>query len=567
MTDHDTEMSNDTVGSDGIFLRAADRRRFDYVMRAVREESLSFSLSSDNDGVLDHYGRLVINKLRKTEGLQIEVFLPQNTEALLERFNQILADISIEDARKAENSPAPRRVLIAHDAKAISTRDLQLLSRLVQDFPGANVSLVFLVDRHGMQLHERTLDAFGQRLLRWPVEAPTRSEGEALLKVARAMGFEVEVKKALAATGYAEIKIVPPKPKAKPAEADTAQARFEAQLAAARKERDIEHNEPRETKERTEPSLTSATAVSSNPAAAPKIFTETPARLGIFGLLLRWIAAIVLMVLVSAAVIVLLFPQKMTPMLASSPILTENLPPWMMEAVINIVGKPPTAALEAAKSAEVAKDNPAPAATVPPTGADSTKEKLDSAVSPPVTGTDAALKNDTAPGIKTDTPVAAATAAVTAVAPVTTVLPVAPAAQAAPTAAAEAAKAAPKADEAKAIVKPEAKPALAEALAPRSERGVDQQVRQAKAGSYFVQHVSLGSMAEAQEWRAQFAALSKAKIAAVSIQDQGIRFVVISGPFASRKEAEAFAARQGVPSDPWLRPVKSLQLALQPGSR
>ena len=117
------------------------------------------------------------------------------------------------------------------------------------------------------------------------------------------------------------------------------------------------------------------------------------------------------------------------------------------------------------------------------------------------------------------------------------------------------------------IAKPEAKPALAEALAPRSERGVDQQVKQAKAGSYFVQHVSLGSMAEAQEWRAQFAALSKAKIAAVSIQDQGIRFVVISGPFASRKEAEAFAARQGVPSDPWLRPVKSLQLALQPGSR
>ena len=77
------------IGAEGIFLRTADRRRFDYVLRGVREESLSLSLSSDNDGLLDHYGRLLINKLRKTDGLQVEVFLPQNTEALLDRFADI----------------------------------------------------------------------------------------------------------------------------------------------------------------------------------------------------------------------------------------------------------------------------------------------------------------------------------------------------------------------------------------------------------------------------------------------------------------------------------------------
>ena len=109
--------------------------------------------------MLDHYGRLVLAKLRKTPGLQVEVCLPQNTEQLLERFNQLLSDISIEDARNAENSTAPRRVLLAHDAKAISQRDLQLLARLVQDFPGANVSLVMLVDKLGTQLHERTLES------------------------------------------------------------------------------------------------------------------------------------------------------------------------------------------------------------------------------------------------------------------------------------------------------------------------------------------------------------------------------------------------------------------------
>jgi septal ring-binding cell division protein DamX len=74
-------------------------------------------------------------------------------------------------------------------------------------------------------------------------------------------------------------------------------------------------------------------------------------------------------------------------------------------------------------------------------------------------------------------------------------------------------------------------------------------------------------MAEAQEWRAQFAALNKSRIAAVKTPDKGVKYVVISGPFATQKEAESFAARPGVPADPWLRPLKSLQRALVSSSR
>ena len=58
--DRDLDMT-ELIGADGIFLRTADRRRFDYVMRGVREDSLSLALSSDNDGLIDHYGRLLIN--------------------------------------------------------------------------------------------------------------------------------------------------------------------------------------------------------------------------------------------------------------------------------------------------------------------------------------------------------------------------------------------------------------------------------------------------------------------------------------------------------------------------
>ncbi len=549
MNDQEIEMNNDTVGNDGIFLRASDRTRFDYVMRAVRENSASLALSSDSEGVLDHYGRLVLAKLRKTEGLQVEVFLPQNTEQLLERFNQILSDISIEDARRAENSPAPRRVLIAHDAKAVNKRDLQLLARLVQDFPGANVSLVLLVDRAGMMLHERTLDSFGQRLLRWPVETPTRTEGEALLKVARAMGFEVEVKKVLAATGYAELKIAPKARKDKSAEPSTAQARFEAQLAAARKERkEMDEAEEAERNKRTEPTL-------DGPAApAQPAFTAAAKPRGLLSKAVRWALASALMLLVSGAVVLLLFAQNLSPLLANSPILKDNLPPWAMDAVVALVGKPPTAKLEEAKAADAARAaQAAPAAdapTVPPVAADSSTEKADSAAK---ASEEAAAK-----------PEARAEAV--------------PPAKTEPAKTEPAKTEPPKPESAKPDAKPEARVEAkteakadaakpADALAPRSERGMDQMVRQTKPGSFFVQHVSLGSMAEAQEWRAQYGALTRARIVAVNTQDKGVKFAVVSGPFATRKEAETYAARQGMPADPWLRPVKSLQSALLPAGR
>lgn len=515
MIDTLSDSVHELIGSDGIFLRVADRRRFDYVMRAVSEQSLSLSISSDHDGVLDHVGRLVINKLRRMEGLQIEVFLPANTEALLDRYNQILAGLSLEDARNPDNSPAPRRVLIAHDAKAISPRDLQLLSRLTQDFPGANVSLVLLVDRTGALTHEKTLESFGQRLLRWPLEQPTRAEGEELLAIARGLGFEVEVRKVLASTGFA--------PEIKPPPVLTDDSEAERALTGQRRKRSVE---------RTEPVLGDASHLSATPDAhsAPAADTPVPRRRRFAGLLLRWMLALVLLLAVSIGVIVLLFPQRAAPLLANSPILKDNLPPWAMTLVIDLVGKPPSAAL----------DEPAPApatsaeASVPPAQADSSDKEVPSET-PPQAATPAAepVAAEAPPATPTTPPAAAKTDA--------TSTPEAPAEP--------------------------VKSAAAEALAPRSERGVDQLIRQTKAGAYFVQHVSLGAMAEAQEWRAQYPALAKAKIVAVTTQDQGVKFAVVSGPFATLKEAEAFAARQGVPSDPWLRPVKSLQRALLPAAR
>jgi hypothetical protein len=538
------------IGAEGIFLRTADRRRFDYVLRGVREESLSLSLSSDNDGLLDHYGRLLINKLRKSDGLHVEVFLPQNTEALLDRFNQILADLSIDEARNAQTSQAPRRVLLAHDAKAISERDMQLMSRLVQDFPGAHVSVVVLVDKIGSQMHEKNLEKFGQRLMRWPLETPSREEGETVLEMARAAGYEVEVKKVLAATGYSK----PAKPVITPNVAPTESAPEEKNVISAGELAAMRQKALKGSVERTEPTMDEAVELPVATALTePAPSTSTKPRISVpVSLIARWMAALFLVLIVAITVIVLLFPQRMGPMLYNSPLLKSQLPEWAMNAVASFTGKPPTAQLEEAKAA--AKENNASVLATQTDIADKKPDSekpgviVESAPKSDIKPVEIPVKTEIKPDVTGDkTPAKAEVKAETKVE-----------AKAEPVISAPATKAEP----AIAPTAPIVTSSPAEALAPRSERGADNAVRQARPGSYFVQHVSLNSMAEAQEWRAQYAALNKSRIAAVKTTDKGVKYVVLSGPFPTQKDAEAFSARPGVPADPWVRPLKSLQRAL-----
>ena len=542
------------IGAEGIFLRTADRRRFDYVLRGVREESLSLSLSSDNDGLLDHYGRLLINKLRKSDGLHVEVFLPQNTEALLDRFNQILADISIDEARNAQTSQAPRRVLLAHDAKAISERDMQLMSRLVQDFPGAHVSVVLLVDKIGTQMHEKNLEKFGQRLMRWPLETPSREEGETLLEMARAAGYEVEVKKVLATTGYSK----PVKPVAVvAAAAAAAEIPEEKNVISAGELAAMRQKALKGPVERTEPSMDIVIDVpvpetTSTPVTETVTDAVTKPRIKVpVSLIARWVAALFLVLLVALTVIIMVFPQRMGPMLYNSPVLKAQLPEWAMNAVVSFTGKPPTAQLEESKAA--AKENSAsvPAPQTDITDNKSASEKLavivESAPKIDIKPAEIPVKTEIKPDVMADKTIPKAELKAEAKVEAKTE----------PVVSAPATKPEP-------VIAPAApvSSSPAEALAPRSERGADNAVRQARPGSYFVQHVSLNSMAEAQEWRAQYAALNKSRIAAVKTTDKGVKYVVLSGPFPTQKDAEAFSARPGVPADPWVRPLKSLQRAL-----
>jgi hypothetical protein len=173
-----------------LFFRPADRLRLEGCVAALTQEGRSLALSSQHDAALDHYGRLLAERLRRAApNSQIETYFPTSTDALVARFNEVLASHTM---REAMNEPPPQqpgqRIWLVHDAGSLAEHELQLLARLVSNFPGANIRVVLLL---GPALRSRkAFESLGRRFVRWDIEAPTPEQAQSMLEQARIDGCE-----------------------------------------------------------------------------------------------------------------------------------------------------------------------------------------------------------------------------------------------------------------------------------------------------------------------------------------------------------------------------------------
>lgn len=180
-------MMNDQMREDekywGPVLRTADRMRLEGCINALTREGLSLALQCPSEALLDHYVRLMLTRLRGATAMhQIDVYFPANTESLLDRFNAVLADQSLGDATRNPSDEMPVRVWVVHDAQKIPEAEMQLLARLIQNFPGARIRVLLLF--HGGQADAATLSSFGRKLLRWEIDLPTLEQAADALESA-----------------------------------------------------------------------------------------------------------------------------------------------------------------------------------------------------------------------------------------------------------------------------------------------------------------------------------------------------------------------------------------------
>lgn len=185
---HDDELTLNQA----IFFRVSDRLRLEGYVAGLAQSGMSLSMVSSQDAILDHYGKLLVARLREAAPhIELEVCFPASADALISRFNEVLRTCSIEDAMGNVTSQAPPRIWIVHDAAALPDHEIQLLARLVQNFPGANIRVVMLL-AESSQKHQ-LLSAFGRRFMHWDIEPPTMAQMQVLLEQARAQGRETLV--------------------------------------------------------------------------------------------------------------------------------------------------------------------------------------------------------------------------------------------------------------------------------------------------------------------------------------------------------------------------------------
>ena len=172
-----------------LFFRVADRMRLEGYVAALVDDNMSLSLVSGHEAILDHYGRLLVARLREAAPhIGLEVYFPASADALITRFNEVLQSYSIEDAMGSKTPAAPAKVWIVHDASALPDHEIQLLARLVQHFPAANIRVVMLLTTASKK--QQLLASFGRRILNWEIEPPSDEQAQLMLEQARAQGRE-----------------------------------------------------------------------------------------------------------------------------------------------------------------------------------------------------------------------------------------------------------------------------------------------------------------------------------------------------------------------------------------
>ncbi len=174
-----------------LLFRVTDGLRLDGCVAAMVQDGMSLALISLHEGTLDHYGKLLVDRLRAAAPeIALEVYFPASVEALLARFNDALRDYSVEDAMQGAVQNSAPRIWILHDAGALPDHEIELLARLIEHFPAANIRVLLLLTANSNKHH--LLNPFGHRILRWEIEPPTPEQAEAMLTQARSQGREGE---------------------------------------------------------------------------------------------------------------------------------------------------------------------------------------------------------------------------------------------------------------------------------------------------------------------------------------------------------------------------------------
>lgn len=489
-------------------FRGADRMRIEGCVNAISREHLSLALFAEHEALLDHYAELLVQRLRRLgQDLQVEVYFPTNTESLLARFNEALAHQSVATAVQAGAPQGPTQIWLVHDAQLLPAHELQLMARLIQNFPGANIRAILLVSGKGFD--RELLSAFGRKILRWDIETPTPEQAQALLEQAVAEGHGESMDRLVRRLGrQAAPNIEALAEQAQAAEDLMAQVRSAAQAQQDHQTRKKGHTSSLGAALKRAFGAALQAPLQAVLAGRKRHDDSPPVRLHKPASLTRWVLVGAAALVASALLMAWLQPQAFGLRKAGDSV------PAIPPAVQALTGPAAGLSLESAQSK-------APEGTA-------------SAAQPLATPADLGQAQVQAPTQPLVQPSATATAAATAPPTAAVAAPLTRSTDEQP----------PKGFEAHGWV-----------------RGLD-------ARSFVIQYGSSGTLAGAQALQQRYPSLAGARIVAISrAGDRNPRYAVVSGPYSPSTQAYDKLRNLGniVPTTSWVRRTSDLQASLASG--
>jgi len=176
-----------------LFFQPADQARMQACVEGVAREGKCLVVHCSQVALLNYYGHIFLRHLRESmPNAGIETYSSTDADMLIENFNQMVSEMSVQEALKAGSLSDVRKVWIIKNAQSMLPHELELLGQMLQQFPGAKVRVVLWMS--GNEPSSSILSALGQKMMRWQIALPNSAQTQTFWNQARASGQEEDVR-------------------------------------------------------------------------------------------------------------------------------------------------------------------------------------------------------------------------------------------------------------------------------------------------------------------------------------------------------------------------------------
>ena len=176
-----------------LFFQPLDQARMQACVNGVAREGMCVVVHCPQTALLNYYGHIFLNHLHEAmPSGTIESYSPSDSDVLIENFNQMVSEISVQEALKPGNLSEVSKVWVIKNAQNMEAHELELLGQLLQQFPGSKIR--FILWMAGNEPSASLLNALGKKMMRWNIALPDSTQTQTFWNQARATKQEEEVR-------------------------------------------------------------------------------------------------------------------------------------------------------------------------------------------------------------------------------------------------------------------------------------------------------------------------------------------------------------------------------------